>query len=69
MTDHGRGDLETPARPRLQTGVPELDVIVGLPGTGKTTLGNQYGFHYAATASLLTLSVAPAQAPSTDARA
>jgi circadian clock protein KaiC len=55
--------MEGSARPpasRLATGVPSLDVILGgglpagrtylvsgLPGSGKTTLGNQLAFHHA----------------------
>ena len=48
-------------RDRLATGVPGLDAVLGgglpagrtclvagLPGTGKTTLGNQLAFHHAA---------------------
>lgn len=52
---------DPPAVPRLETGVPGLDavldggllagtlcLVVGPPGSGKTTLGNQVAFHHAA---------------------
>jgi circadian clock protein KaiC len=58
------GDREAtgaPGPPRLETGVPGLDAILGggipvgrtfmvagAPGAGKTTLGNQLAFHHAA---------------------
>jgi circadian clock protein KaiC len=61
MTGDGLGDPAEPATPRLETGVPGLDAVLGgglparrtclvagLPGTGKTTFGNQLAFNHAA---------------------
>jgi hypothetical protein len=80
MTDEGLGESEEAVRPRLQAGASERNAVLGgelpaisqvrlagLPGTRKTTLGNPPAFPDAATASLLTESAAPAQAPLTDA--
>lgn len=60
MTDGGPVALAHAALPRLETGIPGLDAVLGgglparrtclvagLPGTGKTTLGNQIAFHHA----------------------
>src|SRR5215207_6200768 len=54
--------LEAPGPPRLKTGVPGLNSVIGCwipvgrtcmvsgaPGVAKTTLGNQLAFHHAAT--------------------
>src|ERR671911_1865799 len=60
---NGDGEvLAAPGPPRLETGVPGLDAVLGggipvgrtcmvagAPGVGKTTLGNQLAFHHAAT--------------------
>ena len=61
MIGDGEG-VEAPGPPRLETGVPGLDAVLGggipvgrtcmvagAPGVGKTTLGNQLAFHHAAT--------------------
>jgi hypothetical protein len=69
MTDNRLGEPETPTQTRLQTAIPRLALVVGIPGNGKTTLGNQFGFHHAAAVSLLSRCVATAHAPPTDAGA
>ena len=61
MTDEGPVVQANSVMPRLETGIPGLDAVLrgglpdrrtcllaGLPGTGKTTLGNQIAFHHAA---------------------
>ena len=61
MTDEGPVVQANSVMARLETGIPGLDAVLGgglparrtclvagLPGTGKTTLGNQIAFHHAA---------------------